>query len=315
MLCGSPNFKPPFLVKEMMFGLRDEFHYHECDYCSTLQIIDPPSSLDKYYPSDYYSLSEAGGLFSAAYNFGMRVGGLPSKLSSVGILNSFARAILPGFSGNFPKELLDLPSDSRILDVGCGSGVFLRTLQIAGFRNLVGIDPYLSRPSDENDIRLMKSDILHTEGSYDLIRFGHSFEHIPIPQQIMRRVGELLSTRGLCIIQVPIVPSYAWTTYRGNWVQLDAPRHLFVPSLSGIGILAERLGFNLVNVRWNSTEFQFWGSEQYVRDTPLMSRESYVFGPRKSMFTRSQIRRYRRMAAKLNNDGRGDQAIIIIGKG
>ena len=297
-----------------MFGLGEEFRYHECDSCSTLQIMDPPSSLDKYYPTDYYSYSEAGGLLSAAYKLSTQLGELPSKPLSMRVINFCVRAILSGVLTSFPKELLDLPCDSRILDVGCGSGSFLRALRMAGFRYLVGIDPYLSKPLDENGVRLMKSDIFHAEGSYDLILFNHSFEHIPTPKLVMSRAKDLLRAGGLCIIQVPVVPSHAWAIYRENWVQLDAPRHLFIPSIDGIEILSKRLGLKVVNARRNSTELQFWGSEQYVRDTPLMSSESYVYGLRRSMFTRSQIRRYHRMAAKLNNEGSGDQVVIIMRK-
>lgn len=317
VLCESPNFKPPFLVREMMFGFGEEFRYHECDHCSTLQILDPPGSLDKYYPSNYYSYNEGetDGLLSATYKFVSHFGESPLKELSIRIVNSCTRADLSGALARFPKELLDLPFDSRILDVGCGSGISLRTLQMAGFRNLVGIDPYMTKPLDENGIQLMKSDIFHTEGSYDLILFNHSFEHIPNPNLVLRRVGDLLRGNGLCIIQAPIVPSYAWMTYRENWVQLDAPRHLFIPSLDGIGILSRRLGLKVVNARWDSTEFQFWGSEQNAHDIALRSSESFAFGLRKSMFTQSQIHKYRRMSAKLNDEGRGDQAVIVIRKG
>ena len=34
----------------------------------------------------------------------------------------------------------DLPRDLRILEVGCGTGTNLRLLDLAGFRNLWGID-------------------------------------------------------------------------------------------------------------------------------------------------------------------------------
>lgn len=298
-----------------MFGLREEFHYHECDCCSTLQIMDPPRSLSRYYPPDYYSFNETSRLFSAAYDFGSQLGRLSSKLSPFALLNYITRAILTGLPVGLPKELVSFPSDSRILDVGCGSGHFLRILRMTGFRNLVGIDPYMTKPLNEIGIQLMISDIYNTEGPYDLILFNHSFEHIPNPRLVISRVGDLLRENGLCIIQSPVVPSYAWTTYRENWVQLDAPRHLFIPSPKGIEIVSRRFGLKVADVRWNSTEFQFWGSEQYVHDVPLSSSESVSFHPRKGMFRPAQVREYRRMAAKLNKEGRGDQAVITIRKG
>lgn len=37
-------------------------------------------------------------------------------------------------------ERLHLPKDSRILDLGCGTGALLARLQMAGYVNLTGID-------------------------------------------------------------------------------------------------------------------------------------------------------------------------------
>lgn len=37
-------------------------------------------------------------------------------------------------------ERLNLPKDSRILDLGCGTGALLARLQMAGYVNLTGID-------------------------------------------------------------------------------------------------------------------------------------------------------------------------------
>src|SRR5262245_13065920 len=43
-------------AREMMLGLRDQFHYGECDGCGSLQLLNVPEDLGRYYPADYYSL-------------------------------------------------------------------------------------------------------------------------------------------------------------------------------------------------------------------------------------------------------------------
>ena len=48
-------------------------------------------------------------------------------------------------------------------------------------------------------------------------------------------------------------------------MQLDAPRHLVLYSLAGLRRLAEAEGFGVELVAFDSTGFQFWGSE-LVRD-------------------------------------------------
>ena len=47
-----------YLVKEMMYGYRDEFKYYHCSKCGCLQINNIPKDLEKYYPKDYYSYSK-----------------------------------------------------------------------------------------------------------------------------------------------------------------------------------------------------------------------------------------------------------------
>ncbi len=144
--------------------------------------------------------------------------------------------------------------------------------------------------------------------------FHHSFEHLPDPIEALEAVHRLLSPGGECMIRIPLVSSEAWKKYGTHWVQLDAPRHFFLFSIESLKVLAEKTKFKIKEIVYDSSEFQFWGSEQYLKDIPLMAENSYGKNPAKSIFTKTQIEDYKKMADKLNRESQGDQAAIYMVK-
>lgn len=305
---------PPFPVCEMMFGLGDQFQYHECVDCLSLQITEIPSSMERYYSSDYYSfdsssrhMSALESLHALCYRIELRTGVRVQAASRTLVQKLF---LATDFGNQF--ECLDLTKDSKILDVGCGNGQFLRMLRLHGFENLVGIDPYLRNNVDEPGLRLLRTDIHGVNESFDVAMFMHSLEHTPNPLEALERTRAILNEGGKCLVRIPVVPSYVWDKYRSHWVQLDAPRHLFIPSVLGMKRLALRVGLEVFRVVYDSTEFQFWGSEQYANKVPLKSPISYSVDKSKSMFTPGQIREYRRLSMELNRTQQGDQAVFYM---
>jgi hypothetical protein len=77
-------------------------------------------------------------------------------------------------------------------------------------------------------------------------------------------------------------------------------------------ILADASGFEITNVVYDSTSFQFWGSEQYARGIPLRDERSYAQRATKSIFSPDEIEEFARWANELNEEGRGDQAIFYL---
>jgi hypothetical protein len=126
----------------------------------------------------------------------------------------------------------------------------------------------------------------------------HSFEHLPDPRETLQSVARILAPAGACMIRIPTVSSYAWKKYGVNWVQLDAPRHFFLHSVASIRHLADQTGLQLDKVVYDSSAFQLWGSEQYAQNISLLSERSYAVNPGKSIFTRQQIRDFKREAQK-----------------
>ncbi len=316
-VCGNSKSNRSFLAKEMMFGLRSEFEYMECGNCFTVQIVNVPHDLVRYYPKDYYSFS--GGLptkggFITSYIRKERAKWLADgNFSIIGILSSW---LLPKPEPYKWIKQLGIRRTSSILEVGCGNGALLNWLSNEGFTNLTGVDPFVEKDiSNSNGFMVYKKKIQDLSGLYDCIMLNHSFEHMPSPHNTMRELSRILTQDGRLLIRIPISNTYAWSTYGADWVQLDAPRHLFLYSQEAVKILCQESDLVVDLIEFDSNDFQFWGSEQYRQDIPLRDELSWAINPHLSKITKDQIKDFRKKAIELNRKGDGDQACFYIRKG
>jgi hypothetical protein len=108
------------------------------------------------------------------------------------------------------------------------------------------------------------------------------------------------------------VSSKVWEEYGTDWVELDAPRHLYLHSLKSIKLLAKEEDFELVDFFCDSTELEFWGSEQYRRDIPLMSEDSFCINPSKSNFTYREISEFKKTQKEHIISGRTAAAVSFF---
>jgi SAM-dependent methyltransferase len=143
--------------------------------------------------------------------------------------------------------------------------------------------------------------------TFDIIMFHNSFEHMSNPRQVLETVNKLLGKNGKLLIRMPVTNSYAWRKYAGNWVQLDPPRHFYLQTTKSVKLLAERTGFELTAVDYDSTSFQFFGSESYLLDIPLME-----FYAGKSIVSPKKMDYFDREAKRLNQLNDGDSACFYL---
>jgi SAM-dependent methyltransferase len=302
-ICKNSANNKQYQVKEMMYDLGDEFIYFECDHCKCLQIAEIPTDMSKYYPGSYYSM--------VPYD-GKKFRGIFGKIKKVkysnlikpqGIIGKII-SLLSGGSDFHILKGLDLKKSTRILDVGCGNGrSFLYPLSEVGYKNIKGCDPYLENPlSYPNGLVIENISIFDIDGTWDIITYHHSFEHIENQEEELKRVHDILDKDGVCIIRIPTASSYAWRHYGVNWVQLDAPRHFYLHSVKSIEILADQVGFKIYKTVYDSGTTQFCGSEDYL----LKSSGSGNKRLNKS--------KYKKMAKKLNLANDGDQAAFFLKK-
>ncbi|MDH6193920.1 SAM-dependent methyltransferase [Mycobacterium frederiksbergense] len=299
----------------MMFGTREPFEYLSCAACGTLQIHNAleGEELMRHYPSNYYShnASAQPGVFRwlvtqhDAYKLrggGRMLGALISARVSEGIF----RVLLGGDVVRMLAQLSVEP-DARILDVGCGTGGLLDRLTRIGFNNLCGADPFIEADGESCEgVPLMKRDLSAVAGKFDVIMFNHSLEHVPDPVATLKAAYEKLAAGGMCLARVPTTSSEAWTTYRADWVQADAPRHMVIPSRQGMAMAAEKAGLRVDRTFDDSNLGQFLGSEAYRRDVAVTDPKILrMFGPK-------QLWEWEKRAVWLNQQGRGDQTGFVL---
>ena len=295
----------------MMFGTGDRFTYLECASCGCLELLSPPVDLSAYYPSNYYSKARGQGEMWLRFLVSPSISRYwLGRMSPVGYVLGRGRQRPPVLEwlGRHGVQ-----KGAQLLDVGSGAGQLLLFLRGMGFGRLLGIDPFINTDLRfPGGIAVLKRRLSEVSGTFDFIVFNHSFEHMKPPLEVLSQARSLLAPGGRVIISTPIASSFAWREYGLNWVQLDAPRHLFIPSVKSLEILARQAGLRVTEVAYSSTEFQFWGSEQYRAGIPLNDTRSYRRSRRGSMFTSAQIAAFKRRAEELNKAGDGDTATFYL---
>lgn len=305
-ICNSSEGNRVFTIKEMMFGLNESFEYFLCENCGCLQIISIPHNLNRYYPKEYYSLSDVKRSPLKSYLKRQR-GRYSLGLSNMG--GKLLKAIwgVPDIVSWI--KVLNLSLDSKILDIGSGSGIHLKEFNNLGFENLTGVDPFLETDIEYSDtFRIYKNELSEISGSFDFIMMNHVLEHIPNQFSVLDEVFRLIDHDGTVMIRIPITGTHAWNTYQTNWVQLDAPRHLYLHSINSFKILCEKVGFEITDIVFDSTEFQFVGSEGYKNNIPLVSQNQ------EDNFSSTQLENFKRKARLLNESNDGDQARFYLKK-
>lgn len=310
-LCDNLNDNRILQIEERMIGLGNEFNYLECGSCGAVQLTEDIPNMSIFYPPSYYSFSRESSLIEYSKYFRAK-----HVVQGNSFLGKFVNWLYPEkllFSLN---ECANFNKEARILDVGCGSGNdTIKILRKLGYNNSLGIDPYLPKEIKLGDNILVKNipidDLLKKGEKYDIIMFHHVFEHISTPREMLEVVKKMLNSDGVCIIRIPLADSSAYKIYKEHWVQLDAPRHYFLHTKKSLKLLCNSLGLSIEKIIYDSTAFQFWGSELYNKNIPLNNISEHRNGVL-NFFSRKQLRDFDTKANVLNKEETGDQAIFYI---
>lgn len=285
------------------------FEYHHCKDCGTLSSKFPEEVSLLGYPTSYTPHRKIGPLRSALHRCNML-----AHYYNIPIFKTLFSALFGRPDALCAMSAAGVPLDSRILEVGCGGGALLDNLEALGFESLTGLDP-ISIPRAKKDSKIVFHNCLlsqHT-GEYDLIILSHVIEHIFDVRQLVRELKRNLRRGGQVLVLTPVSDCEAFELYRGNWVQIDAPRHQTILSRPALLEVFNREGFNTVSQCSNSTEFQFLGSRDVERGRMLVdglwSYRGGVWARLKLLWLKWQ---YLPAVRQVNRFNRGDQVAMLF---
>lgn len=304
----------------MMFGTREPFAYRECGACATLWLADPPADLSPFYPSRYYARVAAAHpapgnairrmltmarLRPVLFRRGGRISSLAARLVGDPPDLAIAKPLIPRFG---IRSFSD-----RILDVGCGRvPARLCSLRQLGFRHLLGADPFVDGDFVHHGVRVQKRELEDVEGTFDLIMFHHSFEHVRDPAATLGAASRLLRPGGRILIRTPIAGSWFWERFGADWWELDAPRHLVVLSSGGMEAIAARLGLQVFKAFHDSSPAEIIGSEQIARDLATFEPGSWFVDPAASAYGPADVERMAGEVGRLNTEKRSGRGGYLL---
>jgi len=137
-------------------------------------------------------------------------------------------------------ELHQLPK-GRVVDVGCGDGLFLGLARQLGWQTLgIELDPKAVealKAAGHEVVQGSYEALSSFCGELDCIICSHVLEHVYEPNALLQAMSSALKPGGEVLLSLPNAGSRVRAAVSDNWRGLEAPRHLVIPAFE---ILIER---------------------------------------------------------------------------
>lgn len=231
--CGNTGAVPVFRGRDYLKGRPGEFTVVRCESCGLrFQWPQLPwERLQTYYEGEYHAplLRDTP---SPLRRMVQRVGVLKQRW----YVERFCRG-------------------GHLLDVGCGSGLFLEEMQHSGRWHLTGVEPDADVAATTRE-QLGIPVVPHLfeqanlpAASQDVITLWHVLEHVYAPRYVLHKAWHLLKPGGYLVFAVPNYESLSRLLFGRHWVGWDLPRHLFVFPRPVLRRMLHEARFHLVDQR------------------------------------------------------------------
>lgn len=161
------------------------------------------------------------------------------------------------------KFCFSLSEQTKVLDIGCAGGAFLRAARNLGL-SVTGIEPskWLSnyaRTEHGLDVRtgtLLKNSF--PEASFDVVTLWDVIEHVPDPNMELREIRRILKPQGILVVNYPDFESFAARMLGKKWPFLLSV-HLVYYTRQTIRKQLHKAGFQVINMgmHWQMLELGY----------------------------------------------------------
>jgi 2-polyprenyl-3-methyl-5-hydroxy-6-metoxy-1,4-benzoquinol methylase len=282
LLCesvGEPLFDG---LQDRICGTRGSFALRECRRCGLAWLEQEP--VEEPHGSGYYTHGiDAAALAREAAPSPLAVAALQSRLGYCAGESASAgarlMALLPPWRERCESLALFLPARDRgrLLDVGCGSGIFAARMRTLGW-DVTCVEP------DENAAAVARSAFrlaVHSgtlesaalpDASFDAITLGHVIEHVPDPVATLAECRRLLRPDGLLVAITPNIHSLGRRLFGRHWMHWDVPRHRYLFSTDSLAEVTRRAGLHVVQLRTSARAARWsWRRSRQLARQPVVT--------------------------------------------
>ncbi len=220
----------------------EKFPVWRCPNCQSIHCLDIVD-LSNYYAQYPYAESKLDIFFKLYYH------GLTRKLRPYGFLKH-----------------------KKILDYGCGNGLFIEYLKTKKFTDCYGYDPY-GKEKEFGDRNILNN------APFDFIFLQDVIEHIEDPKALLRELDSLLSEEGYVMIGTPNAANIDLNQpdLSDFYNSVHVPYHLHIFTLESLMSLVKEFGWELVNfsdrpfsdTQWPGLNTRTWNHYQRLCDGTL----------------------------------------------
>jgi len=232
--------------RDRLYDGTARYRYHLCNRCRAVFIVPMPTpdEIGGFYPDDYLVYGENRGgkrhrwAERAVLRHRYHYHHLPLPFA--------ARAAAPLLAPFLYRDSIPFAADGRGLDIGCGNGRFISSMNALGWRfEGVEFNAVAVAACRRAGLTVFEGEFAAAgfeENRFDLITARHLVEHLATPQPFMAEVARVLKPGGRLLIQTPNSDALGRAVFKTRWYADDPPRHLVLYNRGNLDDLAQRHG-------------------------------------------------------------------------
>lgn len=259
-LCGERDARTLFLGRDYRFGRTEQYPVVECKSCGLVRLNPRPTreALDSMYESEY------------------PVGMAPSPDQGMRRWKSLRR-LWHGVTGSYGDRLI-ARAYGRVLDVGCGDGKFLFSLQEKGCEVYgIEVNPRCVESCCASGLTVFNGTLEEAnlaDASFDCVILSQVLEHLGSPTRALKEIHRILRPGGRIFVFCPNGDGYLRDLFGTSWHGWHIPFHLHVFTRRTLARLAHQAGFEVARIRTVTPD-----------DFCTTSLKAYLFGSRAGVRT------------------------------